>query len=64
MNQYESSFSSRTPDRDSVVFTHLTYLYQPVGKIKNEQSHAGHTSIRDVIVRGLVKNNWALPYNI
>ena len=41
--------------RISVVFTHvryfyLTHPYQPKGKIKNEQPHAGHTSIRDVIV--------------
>ena len=31
-------------------FIYLTYSYQPVGKIKNDQPHAGHTSICDVIV--------------
>ena len=29
---------------------YLTYPYQPVGKIKNEQPRVGRTSIRDVIV--------------
>ena len=34
----------------SVVFTHVRYLYQPMGKIINEQLHVGRTSIGDVIV--------------
>ena len=38
----------------SVVFTHvkyLTYPYQPVEKIKNEQPPSGRTSNRDVILK-------------
>ena len=34
----------------SVLFTHVRYPYQPMGKIKKEQPHAGRTSFRDVIV--------------
>ena len=38
---------------DSIYLTYM-YPYQPYGKIKNEQAHAGghtgRTSIRDVIV--------------
>ena len=36
-----------TPMMDSI---YLTYQFQPVGKTKNEQSHAGNTLFPDVIV--------------
>ena len=36
---------------NDVFYIYLTYLYQPVGKIKKpEQPHAGHTSMPDVSV--------------
>ena len=34
----------------SVVFSHLTYPYQPVGNIKNVWAHSGRTLIPNVIV--------------
>ena len=44
---------SCTPERDFRCFYPceiiLSHPYQPMGKIKNEQPHAGCTSIRDVI---------------
>ena len=45
-----------TPMMDSI---YLTYPYQTLGKIKNEQQHAGRTSICDIIVVLILRHHVA-----
>ena len=49
---------SQTPDRDflrfypcEIILFYLKYLYQPVGKIRNEKPHAGRTSFHHCDVK-------------
>ena len=52
-------YNSRTPGRDFSVFYHLTYSYQSVGKIKNEQTHFDplrHLNVKMTSTRRVVAN--------
>ena len=42
---------------------YLTYPYQPMGNIKNEQPRAARTSIRDVIVLLKLRHHVASQHN-